>query len=119
MADDRISSIGALNQRSTLVRISSLPTAKTSTAGTVRTPKSEAGRATDQPDEVATIPLQRRATADDIAAAALFLCSDLATFVTGHTLVVDGGASVKPSYVDADNLPVFVRDPEVRARIKE
>jgi len=26
---------------------------------------------------------------------------------------------VKPSYVDADNLPVFVRDPEVRARIKE
>ena len=88
-------------------------------AGTVRTPKSEAGRATDQPDEVATIPLQRRATADDIAAAALFLCSDLATFVTGHTLVVDGGASVKPSYVDADNLPVFVRDPEVRARIKE
>src|SRR5439155_348204 len=88
-------------------------------AGTVRTPKSEAGRATDQPDEVATIPLQRRATADDIAAAVLFLCSDLATFVTGHTLVVDGGASVKPSYVDADNLPVFVRDPEVRARIKE
>ena len=75
--------------------------------------------ATDQPDEVATIPLQRRATADDIAAAVLFLCSDLATFVTGHTLVVDGGASVKPSYVDADNLPVFVRDPEVRARIKE
>ena len=31
---------------------------------------------------------------------------------------VDGGASVKPSFVDDENLPVFVRDPAMRARIK-
>jgi len=29
----------------------------------------------------------------DIANAALFLASDAATFITGHTLVVNGGAS--------------------------
>jgi NAD(P)-dependent dehydrogenase (short-subunit alcohol dehydrogenase family) len=67
---------------------------------------------------MATIPLGRRGTPDEIAGAALFLCSDLATFVTGHALVVDGGASVKPSFVDDENLPVFVRDPTMRARIK-
>jgi NAD(P)-dependent dehydrogenase (short-subunit alcohol dehydrogenase family) len=30
---------------------------------------------------------------EDIANAALFLASDAATFITGHTLVVDGGAT--------------------------
>jgi 3-oxoacyl-[acyl-carrier protein] reductase len=86
-------------------------------AGTTRTPKSEAGNASNRPEDVAAIPLGRRGDASDVADAALFLCSDLASFVTGHVLVVDGGASAKPSFVDADNLPVFVRDPEMRARI--
>ena len=36
-------------------------------------------------------PLQRLTTIDDIAATALFLCSDAAAFITGTTLVVDGG----------------------------
>jgi peroxisomal 2,4-dienoyl-CoA reductase len=36
-------------------------------------------------------PLGRLATIDDIANAALFLCSDAASFVTGIVLVVDGG----------------------------
>jgi peroxisomal 2,4-dienoyl-CoA reductase len=36
-------------------------------------------------------PLGRLATIDDVASAALYLCSDAASFVTGVTLVVDGG----------------------------
>lgn len=38
-----------------------------------------------------TIPLQRFGEADDIAYAALFLCSRQAGFITGQSLAVDGG----------------------------
>ena len=73
--------------------------------------KTERGAPTvDSPEEQSAIPLGRRGTPDDVAGAALYLLSDLAGFVTGHTLVVDGGSSVRPSFLDADDLPVFVHD---------
>ena len=43
------------------------------------------------------LPLGRIGEPDDIASAALFLVSDAARWITGHTLVVDGGAMVSPS----------------------
>jgi 3-oxoacyl-[acyl-carrier protein] reductase len=42
----------------------------------------------------AAIPLKRLGTVDDIAAAALFLASEEAGFITGQTLVVDGGQTL-------------------------
>jgi NAD(P)-dependent dehydrogenase (short-subunit alcohol dehydrogenase family) len=39
----------------------------------------------------ASIPLGRIGTPDDVAAAALYLASDAARLVTGHSLLVDGG----------------------------
>jgi NAD(P)-dependent dehydrogenase (short-subunit alcohol dehydrogenase family) len=38
------------------------------------------------------VPMQRIAAAAEIARAVLWLCSDEASYVTGHPLVVDGGA---------------------------
>ena len=41
-------------------------------------------------------PLRRLGLPQDIANAALFLASDLASWITGHTMVIDGGALVRP-----------------------
>jgi NAD(P)-dependent dehydrogenase (short-subunit alcohol dehydrogenase family) len=41
--------------------------------------------------EFKAVPLRRLATATDVANAFLYLCSDEASYVTGHNLVVDGG----------------------------
>lgn len=41
-----------------------------------------------------TIPLRRHASVADIARTVLFLCSDDSAFMTGTTVVVDGGMSV-------------------------
>jgi NAD(P)-dependent dehydrogenase (short-subunit alcohol dehydrogenase family) len=47
-------------------------------------------------------PLRRVAQPADIAAAILFLASDLSGYVTGQTLVVDGGVGAKFPYPMAD-----------------
>jgi NAD(P)-dependent dehydrogenase (short-subunit alcohol dehydrogenase family) len=39
-------------------------------------------------------PVGRMGRSEEIAAAVIWLCSDAASFVTGHTLVVDGGQTV-------------------------
>ena len=43
---------------------------------------------------LAQTPLKRFAAPDDVAKAALFLASGESSYITGHELVVDGGASV-------------------------
>ncbi len=42
------------------------------------------------------VPLKRLATPEDMANACLFLLSDLASFITGTELVVDGGLTAMP-----------------------
>ncbi len=48
-------------------------------------------------------PLRRIAEPADIAAPILFLCSDLSAFVTGQTIVIDGGVGAKFPYPMADD----------------
>lgn len=67
--------------------------------GVVWTPRvsallGEAGRERNR----ANAPLRRIALPADIAAAILFLSSDLSAYVTGQTLVVDGGVGAKFPY---------------------
>lgn len=87
--------------------------------GTIRTPRTlrHGGTAEDTPAERDALPLGRRGTPADIAGAIVFLMSDLASFVSGQVLAVDGASSVKPSYLDSTGLPVFVRDTALRARL--
>ena len=40
--------------------------------------------------------IKRPGTMEDLANVALFLCSDEASFVTGQTILVDGGFTKKP-----------------------
>ena len=39
-------------------------------------------------------PMGRMGQPEEIANAVLWLCSDQSSFVTGHPLVIDGGATV-------------------------
>lgn len=59
--------------------------------GTIITPRLPKGSSAEESLKYGLTPMRRRGTTDDIAKAVLFLLSDLATFVTGQTLVVDGG----------------------------
>jgi NAD(P)-dependent dehydrogenase (short-subunit alcohol dehydrogenase family) len=63
--------------------------------GTVLTPRIAAALDDKRRAEAARLsPMNRLGIPADIASAALFLTSDLSSYVTGHTLVVDGGVVV-------------------------
>jgi len=66
--------------------------------GSVATPGTNFGKA-DSPDAqkyidefLAKIPMHRMADADEIGKVALFLASDLSSYMTGSQIVVDGGS---------------------------
>jgi len=55
-------------------------------------------------------PLGRPGTADEVASVVAFLCSDLASYVTGVNLVVDGGSLLPSSQVEGVLTSILDRD---------
>jgi NAD(P)-dependent dehydrogenase (short-subunit alcohol dehydrogenase family) len=70
-------------------------------AGLMTTENAEAtyGDKAAQAKVAASMPLGRMGTGEDIAGAVLWLCSDLATWVSGARLQVDGGGE-RPYFLD-------------------
>lgn len=65
--------------------------------GLVKTDFAKALWSTNEAGIAKRMPLKRLGEPEDIAGAALFLCSDAASWITGAHLVVDGGALTGPS----------------------
>jgi NAD(P)-dependent dehydrogenase (short-subunit alcohol dehydrogenase family) len=59
--------------------------------GSIITPRIPDSPARQERIERSLIPARRLGTAEEVGKAALFLLSDLASYTTGHTLLVDGG----------------------------
>ncbi|MGE2722271.1 SDR family NAD(P)-dependent oxidoreductase [Mycolicibacterium celeriflavum] len=63
------------------------------------------------------IAMGRRGRPEEQAGAILFLLSDLSSYITGQTLLVDGGLNLKWTHVGADNTSLFLKDETFRAEI--
>ncbi len=74
----------------------------------------------DDPDrDRQAIAMGRRGKPEEQAGAILFLLSDLSSYVTGQTLLVDGGLNLRWTHLGADNTSLFLADQSFRAAIKE
>ena len=66
--------------------------------GWIKTDLTEFLRGDEQTEKAVLqrVPMQRWGTAEEIAAVAVFLASDAASFITGQAIVADGGLSTMP-----------------------
>ena len=86
--------------------------------GVTATPASLAYVDEDAERDRRAIAMGRRGRPEEIAGAILFLLSDLSSYITGQTLLVDGGLDLKWTHLGADNTSLFLKDDSFRAAIR-
>ncbi|TDC95604.1 SDR family oxidoreductase [Actinomadura sp. 7K507] len=85
--------------------------------GVTETPASATYVDKDEERDRRAIAMGRRGRPEEQAGAILFLLSDLSTYITGQTLLVDGGLNLKWTHLGADNTSLFLKDESFRAAI--
>ncbi|MFB4298660.1 SDR family NAD(P)-dependent oxidoreductase [Actinomadura sp. NTSP31] len=85
--------------------------------GVTETPASGTYVDRDEERDRRAIAMGRRGRPEEQAGAILFLLSDLSSYITGQTLLVDGGLNLKWTHLGADNTSLFLKDEGFRAAI--
>jgi 3-oxoacyl-[acyl-carrier protein] reductase len=85
--------------------------------GVTKTPASGTYVDEDPERDRRAIAMGRRGCPEEVAGAIAFLLSDLSSYVTGQTLLVDGGLNLRWGHLGDDNTSVFLKDDAFRAAI--
>ncbi|WP_018500632.1 SDR family NAD(P)-dependent oxidoreductase [Parafrankia discariae] len=85
--------------------------------GVTATPSSGAYVDADPDRDRRAITAGRRGRPEEQAGAILFLLSDLSSYITGQTILVDGGLNLRWTHLGADNTSLFLKDEEFRASL--
>ncbi|MFB4309749.1 SDR family NAD(P)-dependent oxidoreductase [Actinomadura sp. GTD37] len=85
--------------------------------GVTATPASRTYVDEDPERDARAIAMGRRAAPEEQAGPILFLLSDLSSYITGQTILVDGGLNLKWTWLDSDNTSLFLKDESFRAEI--
>ncbi|MGV0812166.1 SDR family oxidoreductase [Mycolicibacterium boenickei] len=64
------------------------------------------------------IAMGRRGTPEEQAGAILFLLSELSSYITGQTILVDGGLNLRWTHLGGDNTSLFLKDESFRDAIR-
>ena len=85
--------------------------------GVTETPASGTYVDDDPRRDLRAIAMGRRGRPAEQAGAILFLLSDLSSYITGQTLLVDGGLNLRWTHLGGDNTSLFLKDENFRTAI--
>lgn len=86
--------------------------------GVTATPASATYVDEDPERDRRAIAMGRRGRPEEQASAILFLLSELSSYITGQTILVDGGLNLKWTHLGADSTSLFLKNEAFRAEMK-
>lgn len=87
--------------------------------GPTATPASEAFIDKDEERDRSAIAMGRRGRPEEQANTLLFLLSEASGYITGQTILVDGGLNLKWTHLRSDNTSLFLKNEDFRAAMKK